>query len=133
MVHIKKFFILFVLAFAATFAHAASCTLPATCVQFASTTGLGGTGVFTSPTTSVAFGANNTAGNTLIAVIGLGSDSSPSTATVTDTQGNVWVTVGCENIKDTGSGPYYASCIAYARNANAGANTVTVTQVGGDR
>jgi hypothetical protein len=123
----KRFLLISVLLFGASYAHATACSGSATCVQYASTTGLGGSGTFTSLTTSIAFGSNNTAGNTLIAVIGLGGNLAAQ-ATVADTQSNTWAIVGCENINVT---PYVGSCIAYAPNCKAGANTVTVTETGG--
>lgn len=83
----KRFLLISVLLFGASYAHATACSGSATCVQYASTTGLGGSGTFTSLTTSIAFGSNNTAGNTLIAVIGLGGNLAAQ-ATVADTQSN---------------------------------------------
>ena len=125
----KRFLLISVLLFGASYAHATACSGSATCVQYKSTMGVAGGGTFNQTSTALAFDTNNTVGNTLIAVIGLINGGSASTATVADSQGNVWAVAGCENNIDTGA-LYYGSCIAYAPNCKAGANTVTVTQVG---
>jgi hypothetical protein len=77
---------------------------------------------------STAFGANNTAGNTLIAGISLNSNHGSTIypiTTITDTQGNVWKTLGAA-YNFTGSNVDGLLQFAIALNCKAGANTVTV-------
>ncbi len=76
---------------------------------------------------SVAFGSNNTAGNTIIAAYYFGGGS--ITPTCSDTRGNTYVSV----TQDYSNGYDHQFGICYASNIAAGANTVTISYGGGAR
>jgi hypothetical protein len=76
--------------------------------------------------TTLAYGSNNTLGNTLACGIML-SVSGASDATVSDSQGNHWQRADATAY---GFGGTFALVVWYALDCAAGANTVTVTQTG---
>jgi len=117
----KRFLLISVLLFGASYAHATACTGLATCVQYA-TVGGGSSGASTAV---AAYGANNTAGNTLMAILWIGNATVVPIPAFTDSQGNVWTVVGCTSTTTSGRPPQ--SCFAYAPNCASGANTVTAT------
>lgn len=73
---------------------------------------------------SQAFSTNNTAGNTIIVAFSWGGSD---TATCSDTRGNTYANATFDY--DSSNGQALGVC--YASNIAAGANTVTVTRVGG--
>lgn len=77
-------------------------------------------------TLNVAYGSNNTVGNSGIISIGLGNFAASNWAVaVTDTQGNTWSQDVIIN-----QGTTLAATLFHAQNLKAGANTVTVTVSG---
>lgn len=75
--------------------------------------------------TSLAFGSNNTAGNTLVVIEAQTGNSAPfnNVATISDTQGNTYYSLGSQQTSNA------SSVFWFAPNCKAGANTVT-TSVG---
>lgn len=91
-----------------------------------------GTGGSTNSITqiSVAYGSNNTAGNTLYAFLNVYDDTAgntPAGYTISDTQGNTWVLA---NWAADYSSSRDNAAIYYALNCAAGANTVTISGFG---
>lgn len=82
---------------------------------------------------SVAFSSNNTAGNTIVAVLGMGDSTSAAwlkdTQPPTDTQGNIYYLVQSTGFFATSS---KGLKIYVAHNIKSGANTVTVTDASSD-
>jgi hypothetical protein len=73
-------------------------------------------------TESIAFGSNNTAGNTIIVAVRQGTPTEIGTVTITDSQGNTYYEVARQ-----ASNSDHINFIFAAYNITAGANTVTCT------
>ncbi len=106
-------------------------TAPSTAVHIQS----GQVGGVTGPT-SVVFGSNNTAGNTIVVFATAGhnfASGNPDPGygfSISDTQGNVYTQVGAASAFNAANG-WKDTAVYIAANVKAGPNTVTATVVGG--
>lgn len=106
-------------------------TAPSTAVHVQS----GQVGGSTGPT-SVVFGSNNTAGNTIVVFVTAGhnfASGNPDPGygfSITDTQGNIYTQVGAASAFNAANG-WADTAVYIAANIKAGPNTVTSTVVGG--
>ncbi len=106
-------------------------TAPSTAVHIQS----GQVGGTTGPT-SLAFGSNNTAGNTIVVYTTAGhnfASGNPDPGygfSISDTQGNIYTQVGTASAFNAANG-WKDTAVYIAANVKAGANTVTATVVGG--
>ena len=121
MSRIKRIALFFALALAPVLAHATACPGGTTCTQFS-------TGEAYSSTTIPGGTLTNTAGHSLVGILGFGTsvNLAVATPTITDGGGNVWQPAGaCGGTIIVSGGYYYYLCLFYAPNIAAGSNAVT--------